>query len=210
MNKSSTGGGGRGSDAGEIIGKVINHGKKEFWTARGSYHYHHTLQAGENTLEAQLTRLVCKSVTDTNGKFSPDDMRDKYVKYMQTPGSHNDCYASTCHRMFFANLVKGSPPEKCPDNDNHNVDTIDGLILAVPVILSGWQSALPTVQKEAALCTGVTRDSTEVAQYVGRYASMLTDVVNGKPLAEVLKGDAARGFEDVIQGARRRTDPVVS
>ncbi|CAK0909146.1 unnamed protein product [Prorocentrum cordatum] len=36
MNKSSTGGGGRGSDSGEIIGAVINHGKKQFWTARGS------------------------------------------------------------------------------------------------------------------------------------------------------------------------------
>ena len=39
------------------------------------------------------------------------------MQFMQTPGSHNDTYASTCHRMFFANLVNGKPPEQCADND---------------------------------------------------------------------------------------------
>jgi hypothetical protein len=37
MNLSNTGGAGRGSDKGEIIGKVILHGKKEFWL-RGGMH----------------------------------------------------------------------------------------------------------------------------------------------------------------------------
>ena len=56
--------------------------------------------------------------------------RDQYVKFMQTPGSHNDSYASTAHRMFFANLFhKQKPVKDCPDNDAHNVDTIDGLVL---------------------------------------------------------------------------------
>ena len=54
---------------------------------------------------------------------------------MTTPGSHNDCYASTSHRMFFANYKSGINPKECPDNDGHNVDTIDALTTAVPVIL---------------------------------------------------------------------------
>lgn len=54
---------------------------------------------------------------------------------MMTPGSHNDTYASTAHRMFFANYVKKVDPVKCPDNDGHNVDAIDALTLAVPIIL---------------------------------------------------------------------------
>lgn len=54
---------------------------------------------------------------------------------MTTAGSHNDTYAGTCHRMFFANWVKKTDPNECPDNDGHNVDTIDALTLAVPVIL---------------------------------------------------------------------------
>jgi len=46
MNLSNTGGGGRGSDKGSIIGDVINHGKKEYWIRGGDYNYHHTLNAG--------------------------------------------------------------------------------------------------------------------------------------------------------------------
>ena len=52
MNKSNTGGAGRGSDKGEIVGSVILHGKKKYWEKGKSYHYHLGMQAGENTLEA--------------------------------------------------------------------------------------------------------------------------------------------------------------
>ena len=116
----------------------------------------------------------------------------RYVKFMTTPGSHNDTYAGTCHRMFFANWkagvprpltpalplqpafaacrcgaphpsqhtlpfrevrlapsspfccssedrhisFAGLPPQDCPDNDGHNVDTIDGLVGLIPVIVA--------------------------------------------------------------------------
>ena len=30
--------------------------------------------------------------------------------------------------MFFANREKGLPLAECPDNDGHNVDTIDALV----------------------------------------------------------------------------------
>jgi ADP-ribosyl-[dinitrogen reductase] hydrolase len=51
MNLSNTGGGGRGSDKGSIVGDVINHGKKKYWGRGLNYSYHCTLEAGENTLE---------------------------------------------------------------------------------------------------------------------------------------------------------------
>jgi len=210
MNKSSTGGGGRGADSGEIIGKVINHGKKDYWTARGSYHYHCTLAKGENTLEATLTRLVCKSIVESGGRFSADDLRSRYVTFMQTPGSHNDCYASTCHRMFFANLVQGKQPEACPDNDNHNVDTIDGIIMAVPVMLAGWRAPIQDTQSEAAKCTAVTRNSNVLPKYAGCFAEMLMDVVAGTPIRNVLQGPAGRGFERDIASAPSRSDPIVA
>ena len=31
--------------------------------------------------------------------------------------------------MFFQKWKRGVPLERCPDNDGHNVDTIDGLVL---------------------------------------------------------------------------------
>lgn len=46
MNLSNTGGGGRGSDQGDIIGSVINHDKKKYWGRGGNFHYHLGLDAG--------------------------------------------------------------------------------------------------------------------------------------------------------------------
>lgn len=46
MNLSNTGGGGRGSDQGSIVGDVILHGKKQFWLRGAGYHYHHGMKAG--------------------------------------------------------------------------------------------------------------------------------------------------------------------
>lgn len=105
MNLSNTGGGGRGSDKGEIIGTAINHGKKKYWGRGLNYSYHLTLQAGENTLEAQLARLLLRTLA--SNALNHESFVKEYVGFMTTPGSHNDTYASTCHRMFFANYVKG-------------------------------------------------------------------------------------------------------
>jgi len=155
LNKSDLSGGGRRSFGGAgdsqtktIIGDVICHGKQEFWHPSKQIHYHATLQAGENTLEAQLARVVMKSMVeaaaahggnDDDGQqhlFDADRFRNMYIDFMTTPGSHNDVYASTCHRMFFANLVyRKLPPDQCPDNDRHNVDTVDGLVLPTVVSL---------------------------------------------------------------------------
>jgi len=203
MNLSSTGGGGRGSDRGEIIGAVINHGKKRYWTAQGSYHYHCTLQKGENTLEAQLVRVVCRSLVENGGQFRVDDLRSRYVDFMTTPGSHNDCYASTCHRMFFANMTKGLPAEKCPDNDHHNVDTIDGLIMAIPV-------SLMHSSREAAQCVAVTRKSDVLSGYVDALTDMLHQLLEGTPLQEVLASTSGGRMERTVRNAPHSSDPVVA
>lgn len=207
MNKSNTGGGGRGSDTGEIIGKVINHDKKKYWTPAGSYHYHCTLAKGENTLEAQLTRVVCRSVTENSGRFVADDLRKQYIKFMTTPGTHNDCYASTCHRMFFANLTRGLAPEKCPDNDNHNVDTIDGLIMIVPVVLATVCCPIAEAKRDVSSCVAVTRNSTVLPGYTDGVTEMFREVIQGKPLSKVLADSAGERF---LQSIRSRPDPVVA
>lgn len=136
MQLSNTGGGGRGSDEGDVVGGVILHDKKPYWRRGGQFHYHQTLDAGENTLEAVLVREMIRSLTSTGGRFSAEDFRQRYIDLMTTPGTHNDTYASTCHRMFFKKWRSGITPEKCPDNDGHNVDTMDGLVLPSVVALA--------------------------------------------------------------------------
>jgi hypothetical protein len=85
-----------------IIGYVINHGKQDLWSPAESIHYHATLHQGETTLEVQLARVLMRSIVATAGVLDVDHFRSAYVTFMTTPGSHDDTYASTCHRMFFA------------------------------------------------------------------------------------------------------------
>jgi ADP-ribosylglycohydrolase len=174
LNKSNINGGGRGSfssSGSSIIGDVILHGKREYWDPARQTHYHATLQRGENTLEVQLARVLMRSIVEREGVLDADHFRNAYVTFMTTPGSHHDTYASTCHRMFFANMVyKKLPPDQCPDNDHHNVDTIDGLVLptitALAMAASSSSSTLLEDETEmnriaeaAAATVAVTRNS---------------------------------------------------
>jgi hypothetical protein len=130
MSLSNTGGAGRGNNKSDLVGQVILHGKKKYWGRGANYHYHTTLAAGENTLEASLVRVMLKTLAGSPAQATVQDklhaFRDKYVTFMTTPGTHNDAYASTCHRMFFANREQGLALDECPDNDHHNVDSMGG------------------------------------------------------------------------------------
>lgn len=179
LNKSNLNGGGRsgyGSSRHEktIIGDVINHGKQDLWSPNKSIHYHATLAKGENTLEVQIARVLMKSIVQNGGNFNADHFRDAYVKFMTTPGSHNDTYASTCHRMFFANLVhKGLPPKDCPDNDSHNVDVIDSLILPTIVAMAASCKSNPKIGSLSAECVAVTRRSSISEQIASQWANVV-------------------------------------
>eukprot|EP00747_Dinoflagellata_sp_TGD_P211044 gnl/TRDRNA2_/TRDRNA2_84248_c0_seq1.p1 gnl/TRDRNA2_/TRDRNA2_84248_c0~~gnl/TRDRNA2_/TRDRNA2_84248_c0_seq1.p1 ORF type:complete len:303 (+),score=46.16 gnl/TRDRNA2_/TRDRNA2_84248_c0_seq1:81-911(+) len=206
MNLSNTGGAGRGGFDGDIVGTVIMHGKKKYWERGVSHHYHCTLEKGENTIETDLVRLCYKSITDNGGKLSTDMLRERYVSFMTTPGTHNDCYVSTCHRMFFHNRQRGTPLEKCPDNDGHNVDTQDGLSMAVPVALATATLSADAAHKAVGDCVYVTRNSRACVQYGSLLTDMLRQLLEGKPLAGVL--EKASGSS--LASSLNRADPVVA
>jgi ADP-ribosylglycohydrolase len=211
MNLSNTGGAGRGSDKGDIVGGVILHGKKKFWLRGGNYHYHHGMKPGENTLEAQLSRVMMRSLTSTGGAADTDDFRQKYITFMTTPGSHNDTYASTCHRMFFENFSSGVPPEQCPSNDHHNVDSVDALVLPVPVILANLDKSASELKELVSQTINVTRGTKTLDVVGGCLADMLVRVINGEDLKTVVTQVGASLGVDVprmVQGAT--SDPMTA
>ena len=182
MNLSNTGGGGRGSDQGSIIGDVINHGKKKYWQRGGNFHYHLGLEAGENTLEAQLARLLTRTMAAKGDSFTLEHFRDEYIRFMRTPGSHNDTYASTAHRMFFSNLVeKGKAPQDCADNDGHNTDAIDALTLTIPVIIRNINSPKQALYKLSIDCVAVTRRSPALTRYVMALVDIMSALLADSP-----------------------------
>jgi ADP-ribosylglycohydrolase len=189
LNKSNLSGGGRstttttfvtkqgGRQLPTIIGNVINHDKADLWSPNKSIHYHATLQAGENTLEVQLARVLMKSIVRNHGTFNADSFRKDYIAFMTTPGSHNDTYASTCHRMFFANwFYKKLPPEQCPDDDGHNVDTIDGLVL--PTIAALAAETEEMASQYAVQTATVTRNGTLLPMYAREWGKLVHRIVH--------------------------------
>lgn len=125
--------------------------------------------------------MLIRTIAQVGTDASSEAFLEAYVKFMTTPGSHNDTYASTCHRMFFANFVKGVPPKSCADNDGHNTDAIDALTLAIPAIVATVTEEGPSEKVRAAArsVVALTRKSTTLGAYVDLYSDMLASVITG-------------------------------
>jgi len=209
MNKSNTGGAGRGSDQGKINGDVINHGKRKYWKRGADYHYHVGLAAGDNTLEASLERNVIKLLNRNHGRFDADMLQKGYMQFMTTKGSHNDTYASTCHRMFFKNLTEGKNPRDCPDNDRHNVDTTDALTMTIPVALLAASDE--EASKQTAAMVATTRQSPVAQKLSGVFATLLRAVVNGSSAMDVsVAGGHIMRYDVCADVKRSRSDPITA
>jgi len=206
MSKSNTGGAGRGGFKGDVIGSVIFHGKKDFWKPGADYHYHQGMEAGDNTLEALLARRVVNATVAAGGDFNRTAIQQDYIEFMTTPDTHNDTYCGTCHRMFFAKFASGAPPDECPDNDQHNVDSADSIVATIPVALTA--QADTTAAEQVAAAVGITRESSQSQQYAALFASALRDVVRGGTVrsAATSMGNAV-GYDPTRQLS---SDPVTA
>lgn len=203
------------------IGKVINHGKAKYWGAmepeksqsRG-WHHHFSLKAGENTLEGQMLRLYMRLVTVAGGESpDPEKLRDEYIRFMTTKGSHNDTFACVYHRVFFARLDEGMAPEDCPEGGD-DIETIESISTLVPVILAAARRDPEQAENEIYQTIRVTRQCTRTVAGFGRIlSSAMRRILAGDGLALVAEAISAELNPDagplagMIQG---RKDPMAS
>ncbi|MEC8013849.1 MAG: ADP-ribosylglycohydrolase family protein [Verrucomicrobiota bacterium] len=111
----------------------ILHGQKKYWGQR-EIHYHQHLNAGENTLNLQLSAELYRQII-LNGEFSIDHWLHRYAEVMLTPGWHNDTYIEEYHRAFFQNYGKGKPLRSCGVKDFHI-----GSLSLLPGLLAGLEA----------------------------------------------------------------------
>lgn len=214
MALSSTSGGGRGRDDGVIVGDVINHGKRELWGRGKDYFYHCTLQRGENTLEATIVlRVVLPHVAASAGRgVETDEFLRLFAAFMTTPGSHNDAYASTYLRQFFANQHAGKPLRECADNDGHNTDAIDALTGIAPIVVAalahnssngGGGGAGGVVDREA-MHASVERylRATRRSDALPRFGRVFADMLANLLLRKQQQTDAADAHESPAAALR--------
>lgn len=104
-------------------------------TLEERYHYHHGLKAGENTLGANLVRVLMRSVISKGG-YDQDAFLDAFITYMSTPGQNKDPYCEIYIRSWFENYSKGVAPELCAEKQRSvwSIGSHGGMIR--PLILS--------------------------------------------------------------------------
>lgn len=141
MSLHSTSSGGRrtahaGSRLPEVVGEVILKGRQHYWN-KPNTHYHQGMTAGENTLNAHCARVLMRCLARTGGQYAPAAFLSDYISFMCADvAQHNDTYAESYHRGFFANLQRGLPPERCAAV-THDTPSIGGLVTVAPLVLSG-------------------------------------------------------------------------
>lgn len=150
MALANTGKAGRGSQDGDIVGGVILKGKKNHW-GQPNRHYHQGMQAGDNTLNLLCARVLLRSLV-TNKNYDSKDFLQRYICFMTEPDQHNDTYAESYHRDFFANYAKGIFPEKCAGIEGHDTASIGGLVNPTIVIISSIREGNFDTTNVLALC----------------------------------------------------------
>jgi ADP-ribosylglycohydrolase len=187
MSLASTGAAGRGSQEGEVVGRVILHGKKHLWGQRNQ-HYHAGLQAGDNTLNLLCVRVLLQTM-NTTGRYDAGDFLRAYIAFMTTPDSHDDTYAESYHRDFFANYAQGVSPERCAGAEGHDTASIGGLVALPPVIVAAMREDDPAAVDRTSLThLRLTHRSAKLERYASALGQLLTRLlqdraVNVAPLA---------------------------
>jgi ADP-ribosylglycohydrolase len=199
---------GRGNQEGDIVGDVILKGKKHHW-GQANRHYHQGMQAGDNTLNLLCARVLMRSLNKV-GHYDPKDFLQEYISFMTEPDRHNDTYAESFHRDFFANYARGIAPEKCAGAEGHDTASIGGLVSLPLVILATLRAGdLSAVNASALSQQRLTHQSTLLERYALSLSHLLFDIFESpNPDMEALVCQAAKGVgfpaADVIQSVRRK------
>jgi ADP-ribosylglycohydrolase len=177
----STQQGGRGSQASgsstrsrEVVGDIILKGKRQFW-GQPNMHYHHRLQAGDNTLNAHCTRLLMRTLVATKGGYDPEQFLQAYIAFMTADEpQHPDTYAESYHRAFFANYAQGKAPADCAGT-THDTPSIGGLVMIAPLAISALLAGTP-VSEVQVLCRQhlyLTHPDADLARVCADYVALI-------------------------------------
>lgn len=203
MNLHSTTSGGRKSKKNitehEVVGDVILKGKSHLW-GRANGHYHHGMQAGENTLNAWWAKWLMNSLS-RNGNYNADNWLQEYVDLMTADvPAHPDTYAESCHRGFFANYLLGKKLKDC-GAVTHDTASMGALVTVAPLALALLCSEpLEVVQKYCKDHVWLTHPDKDLMNVVESYVELIDTLLN-RPLNASVE-EALEKAASVIAGTK--------
>jgi ADP-ribosyl-[dinitrogen reductase] hydrolase len=213
LSQASTGASGRGSQSGDVVGDIILHGKKHLWS-HPRRHYHFGLRAGDNTLNLLCARVLLRGMIAA-GRYDSDGFLRAYIAFMTTPDSHNDTYAESYHRDFFANYARGVAPDQCAGAEGHDTASIGGLVSLPPVIATAVRERDPaTVERSLLAHLRLTHRSAKLERHALALGSLLTQLLQDPaahvgPLAASLAESFGFPASQVVERVDRERRPDV-
>lgn len=186
----------------DIIGDVILKGKKHLW-GRPDGHYHHGMQAGENTLNAWWARWVMQSMT-RYGNYDKHRWVGEYIdKMTANPAEHPDTYAESCHREFFANLHSGLEPTRC-GAVTHDTPSMGALVSVAPLALALLATdPLDSVQQQCRSHVWLTHPDMTLMRVIDSYVALMASLLERPEGASNLQALATAAA--VIPGTRLKS-----
>lgn len=168
----------------ELVGSHMNFGKEKNWMTP-HMHYHQGMSAGENTLNAHTARVVMRGLRDGRGTYNQTTFLHAYLKFLTTPGSHNDSYAEAVHRQWLANhLLEKRPMEDCAGDENHDTPSIGGFVMLPPIILTAVGRDPTKVLDDVERHLRITHRSDRLAAVANIYALLLLELLAGADSTE--------------------------
>ncbi|WP_336367477.1 ADP-ribosylglycohydrolase family protein [Marinobacter sp. C2H3] len=187
----------RTGQAPRVVGDIILKGRAHLWN-RPNVHYHHGMAAGDTTLNAQCARVLMRCLADAGGHYDRDAFLSAYIDFMTAePPRHNDTYAESYHRGFFARYAQGRPAHQCA-MVTHDTPSIGGLVTIGPLALSerlrgAEVPAIQTLCREHLALTHPDESLMRVCDgYVALLCQLLDAPADGASLDEVF-ADAGKG-----------------
>lgn len=183
----------------EVVGEVILKGKAHLWGLPHG-HYHHGLEAGENTLNAWWAKWLMNSLTRA-GHYDCEVWVREYIDLMTADKpAHPDTYAESCHRGFFANYISGKNPKDC-GAVTHDTPSMGALVTVAPLALALLSSEpLALVQQQCREHVWLTHPDKGLMHVVDSYVVLLHTLLN-RPVNESVE-EAIEKAANVIPGTK--------
>lgn len=150
------------------------------------YHYHHGLKKGDNTLGANLVRVLMRSVI-RKGEYQQAAFIEDFIDHLATEGKNNDPYCEIYIRAWFENYSKGLPPHACAEQQSNvwSIGSMGGIIR--PLLLSLISGSAYEGLGVALEHQQITHRSENIGSALAVLVPLLHDLVNGSDAVSILK-----------------------
>jgi len=164
------------------------------------YHYHHGLKAGENTLGANLIRVLMRSIIK-EGKYTQEVFIEDFIHYLTTPGLNKDPYTEVYIRAWFENFCNGVPPHACAQEQRNvwSIGSNGGIIR--PLVLSLTSKSTFQALGVALQHQQITHRSDNVSSALCVLVPLLRELLEKEEPTSTLKTFASKVKRTKISGA---------